>query len=86
MCHRQLLETAILKLLNSRSPKPWHNECELEDFFFAQGYDPDLVRDLIDELIDRGALDFDIDRQSGDYLLAYQAIRADHPSNVVSRP
>jgi hypothetical protein len=78
MSHRQLLKERILALLEPSSPagEPWHVERELEDALVRQGFDLDLVQELIDDLINDGAIDFVEDPKNGDFLISLEPVSA----------
>jgi hypothetical protein len=71
MCHKSFIREQILRITRetSQERRSWHSEAELEDFFVAQGYDLDLVQDVVDELISDDQLNLDEDRVSGGYLV-----------------
>jgi len=73
MSHRRFLKDQILELLmrSSSGLTAWHSEPDLEEFLMRQGYGPDLIQDLIDQLIDLGLVEFAEDRQAGTYLIAF---------------
>ncbi|MFA9475184.1 MAG: hypothetical protein ACERJ2_11545 [Filomicrobium sp.] len=73
MSHRRFLEDQILELLmrSSSGLAAWHSEPDLEDFLMRQGYAPDLIQDLIDQLIASGLVEFAEDRQAGTYWIAF---------------
>ena len=47
----------------------WCSEYDIEDMFAEKGYDVELVKDQIDQLIEEGFLEFVIDPLAGGYLL-----------------
>lgn len=84
MSHRHFLQDEILQLLGRACAEhaAWHSEPELEDFLIRQGYERDLVQDLIDQLIDLGLLDFMEDRQTGNTLIAFSGGEAERPPGL----
>jgi hypothetical protein len=63
------------KLLKTRSSSgAWHSEYDLEAFFLAQGYDLDLVQDVVDRLINEGQIDFGTDTHDGDQLVCLATV------------
>ena len=84
MSHRQFLQDEILQLLGRACAEhaAWYAEPELEDFLIRRGYESDLVQDLIDQLIDLGLLDFMVDRQTGNYLLAFSGGEVEKPAGL----
>ncbi len=71
MTHRHFLEQQLLELLieTVSGPNPWHEEPALEEYLIAQGYDADLIKDLIDDLINQGVVEIAEDRRTGTYLV-----------------
>lgn len=87
MSHRSLLEDRIVALLgaSSRYLDPWHSEAELEDFLVRQGFDRDLVLEVMDRLIDRGTIDFTLDATTGDFLISPPKYPTCYTKNFNSR-
>jgi hypothetical protein len=69
MSHRRLLQDRLISLLDSANSGTWHSEDELEELLTRQGFDRDLVQEMVDEFIGAGKIDFVVDRASGAYLL-----------------
>ena len=69
--HRHFLEQQLLDLLlnTASGPNPWHEEPVLEEYLIAQGYDADLIKELIDDLINQGVIEIAEDRRTGTYLV-----------------
>jgi hypothetical protein len=84
MCHRSFLKDEILNLLksNSASLTSWHSEYDLEAFFLAQGYDVDLVQDVVDRLITEGKLEFGTDTHDGDQLVCLATETMPEPERI----
>lgn len=72
MNEQPILRQQILVVLHETTGTvpPWSSEYDIEDVFAEKGYDVELVKDQIDQLIEEGTLEFVIDPLVGGYLLA----------------
>jgi hypothetical protein len=84
MCHRNFLKAELLKLLRSNLPPftSWHSEYDLEAFFVAQGYNLDVIQDVIDHMINEGQVDFGTDAHDGDQLVCLATEAIPEPNRV----
>lgn len=84
MCHRNFLKAELLKLLRSNLPPftSWHSEYDLEAFFVAQGYNLDVIQDVIDHMINEGQVDFGTDAHDGDQLVCLATEAIPKPNRV----
>lgn len=84
MAHCELLQEQIIALLKraSGAEGPWHFECDLVAIFERQGFEADYIRDMIDDLIDDGQLEFMRNSLAGDDLVGLSELTAGLPSTV----
>ncbi len=82
MAHCELLQEQIIALLKraSSAEGPWHVECDLVAIFERQGFEADYIRDMIDDLIDDGQLEFMRNSFAGDDLVGLSELTAGLPA------
>ena len=78
MNDRNILEGQMLAFFTVGAANCWHCEYDIEDRFVRQGYERDLVQEIVDMFIDTDMVDFFIDHAGNSYLAARTTAKPAH--------